>query len=250
MTKKQEIWIIGTEPPCPRCDYLGRMVEDIVNGQRLQVPIRHMSYTDEEARRFAAASGLEPGTAKDVARKAAVDIDWDKVHALIDGGDTKDAAQQEGSCCPTAATRWSPELDELLRPCEKKAREAGIMMTPVLVVAGQCVHQGSVPDRNQVMQWIQAAFGGKTDGDRCEHVVEVLGPGCAKCDELYRNVLEAVRQADLQDRVSVKKRTDIGYFLKMDVAVTPALVINGTVVSKGKVLRPDQVADQLRSNLR
>jgi protein-disulfide isomerase len=193
---------------------------------------------------------LEPGTAKDVARKAAVDIDWEKVHALIDGDGPKDAAQQEDSCCPTAATRWSPALDELLRPCESKAREAGIMMTPVLVVGGRCVHQGSVPDRNRVTQWIKAVFGGAPEGDRFEHVVEVLGPGCAKCDQLYRNVLEAVNRADLQDRVAVKKRTDIGYFLEMGVAVTPGLVINGTVVSKGKVLRPEQIADLLRSNLR
>jgi hypothetical protein len=81
----QEIWIIGTEPPCPRCDYLTRMVQDVVRDLGLTVSVRHMSYTGEEARRFAAACGLEPGTAKDDARKAAVDIDWDKVHALIDG---------------------------------------------------------------------------------------------------------------------------------------------------------------------
>ena len=146
----QEIWIIGTEPPCPRCDYLTRMVRDVVGELGLTVSVRHLSYMGEEARRFAATCGLEPGTAKDVARKAAVDIDWDKVHALIDGSGPKDDASQEASCCPTAAIRWSPALD-LPRPCEAKAHAAGIMMTPVLVVAGRRVHQGSVPTPTSVM---------------------------------------------------------------------------------------------------
>jgi hypothetical protein len=242
----QEIWIIGTEPPCPRCDYLSRMVQDIVSDLELQVPVRHMSYTGDEARRFAATCGLEPGTAKDVARKAAIAIDWDRLHALIDESGPKEGASQETSCCPTAATRWSPELDELLRPCETKARAAGIMMTPVLVVGGRCVHQGSVPKREQVVQWIKDVFGSQTDTDRLEHVVEVLGPGCAKCDQLYHNVMEAVTRAGLHERVMVNKRKDIGYFRKMGVAITPGLVIDGQVVSKGKVLTTDQIVEYLQ----
>jgi len=241
----QEIWVIGTEPPCPRCDYLTRMVQDVVSDLGLKVLVRHISYTAEEARRVAAACGLEPGTAKDVARKAAVAIDWHKVHALIEGPVSKDDAAREASCCPTAATRWSPELDELLRPCETKARAAGIMITPVLVVGGQCVHQGSVPKRKQVVQWIKDFFSGQEDSDRSKHVVEVLGPGCAKCDQLYHNVLEAVTQAGLPEQVTVKKRTDIAYFQKMGVAITPGLVIDGQVVSKGKVLTTGQVVEYL-----
>jgi hypothetical protein len=243
----QEIWIIGTEPPCPRCDYLTRMVQDVVSDLKLPVDVRHMSYTGEEARRFAATCRLKPGTAKDVARMAAVDIDWDKVHALVDGSGPKDDAQLETSCCPTAAARWSPALDELLRPCETKAREAGIMMTPVLVVAGRCVHQGSVPSREQVVQWVKDFCGGQRDTEPIKRVVEVLGSGCAKCDQLYHNVLEAVTQTDLEDRVTVKKRTDIGYFQKMGVVVTPGLIIEGQVVSKGKVLTPDQIVEYLQA---
>jgi small redox-active disulfide protein 2 len=242
----KEIWIIGTEPPCPRCDYLKRMVQDVVNDLGLQVPVRHLSYTGEEARRFAAASGLEPGTAKDVARKASVDIDWKKVYGLIEVPGSKDGASRDESCCPTMAARWSPELDELLRPCEIKAREAGIMMTPVLVIGGRCVHQGSVPSRGQVVQWVKDLSGRESGMDRSNRVVEVLGPGCAKCDQLYENVLNAVDRAGLKERIMVKKRTDIGYFHKMGVAVTPGLIIDGQVVSKGRVLPPDQIVDILQ----
>jgi small redox-active disulfide protein 2 len=77
-------------------------------------------------------------------------------------------------------------------------------------------------------------------------VVEVLGPGCAKCDQLYDNVLNAVSRAGLHERIMVRKRTDIGFFQKMGVAVTPGLVIDGQVVSKGRVLTTDQIADILQ----
>ncbi len=248
MTKEHEVWIIGTVPPCPRCDYLARMVQDVIGELELRIPVRHMSYTDQEACSYAASLGLEPGTAKDVARKASIDIDWGRVNALADGDGPKDASPQEGTCCPTAAALWSPISDELLRPCEIKARDVGILMTPVLVVDGRCVHQGSVPDRKHVVKWIQSAFGGVTRGERCGHIMEVLGPGCAKCEELYRNAVEAVNLVGLADCIEVRKRTDIGYFLEMGVTVTPGLVIDGTVVSKGRVLKLDQIADRLRND--
>ena len=43
-----EILIIGTDPPCPRCDYLKQMVVDIVNDLQLSVPVRHVGYTSDE----------------------------------------------------------------------------------------------------------------------------------------------------------------------------------------------------------
>lgn len=242
----KEIRVIGTEPPCPRCDYLARMLKDVVAEMRISVPVRHLSYTGEEARRFAAIYGLEPGTAKDVARKAAVDIDWDEVYTFINGSGLKDSSPQNESCCLTTADQWSTELDELLRPCEVKAQAAGIMMTPVLVVGDRCVHQGSVPEREQVVEWVRDFCGGLADLDQDKCVVEVLGPGCAKCDQLYQNVTQAVAKANMHERVTVKKRKDIGYFREMGVAITPGLVIDGRVVSKGKVLAEDRIYDILR----
>jgi hypothetical protein len=238
-----EIWIIGTEPPCPRCDYLTRMVKDIVAASGVPATVRHLSYTSEEARRFASSLGLEPGTAKDVARKAGVDVDWEKIHALIDEND------RESTCCATAANQWSPALDEALRPCECLAHNAGILMTPAVVAGGRLIHQGSVPDRQKVKGWIQAYLGNGTDLRQRQHIVEVLGPSCEKCNRLYDNVVQAVAQSDNDDRLSVRRRTDIAYFREMGVLITPGLVIDGIVVSKGKVLTAKQVADRLSKHL-
>ena len=223
-----EIWIIGTEPPCPRCDYLTRMVKDIVAAAGVPATVRHLSYTSEEARQFASSLGLEPGTAKDVARKAGVDVDWEKIHALIDGTD------RESACCPTAATQWSPALDEALRPCERVAHNAGILMTPALVIGGRLLHQGSVPDRQMVRKWIHAYWGDGAGVSPHQYIVEVLGPGCEKCNQLYDNVVQAVAQSGNGDQVLVRKRTDIAYFREMGVFVTPGLVIDGNRRFQGK----------------
>lgn len=238
-----EIWIIGTEPPCPRCDYLTRMVKDIVAVSGAPATVRHLSYASEEARRFAVSIGLEPGTAKDVARKAGVDVDWDKIHALIDGPD------RVSTCCPTAATKWSPALDEALRPCERVALNAGILMTPALVMEGRLFHQGSVPDRQKVSGWIEANLRDGADLSQHQHIVEVLGPGCEKCNLMYDNAVQAVAQSGNSDRVSVRKRTDISYFQAMGVFFTPGLIIDGIVVSKGKVMTTKQITERLRDHL-
>ena len=130
------------------------------------------------------------------------------------------------------ATQWSPALDEALRPCEQIAYETGIMMTPVLVLGGRLLHQGSVPERRKVREWIQAYFGKRTVQNHFQHTIELLGPGCAKCDTLYDNTRQAVALSGLDDRVSVRKRTDMDYFQEMGVAVTPTLVVNRIVISK------------------
>jgi hypothetical protein len=45
--------------------------------------------------------------------------------------------------------------------------------------------------------------------------------------------------------IEIKKINDINYFTKMGVFMTPGLVIDGDVVSTGKVLSPDQIKKKL-----
>jgi hypothetical protein len=66
---------------------------------------------------------------------------------------------------------------------------------------------------------------------------------------LYDSVIQAVAHSGISDRVSVRKRTDISYFRAMGVSVTPGLVIDGIVISKGKVMTAKQVADRLSDHL-
>ena len=64
-------------------------------------------------------------------------------------------------------------------------------------------------------------------------LVQVLGPGCAKCEKLKENAEEAVRQAGTE--ATVEKITDIATITGFGVMMTPALAVDGEVKVVGKV---------------
>lgn len=63
--------------------------------------------------------------------------------------------------------------------------------------------------------------------------IQVLGPGCARCKQLFSNTQTAVIQANLD--ADVEKVEDIGIIMKYGVMSTPALVVDGVVKFSGKV---------------
>lgn len=79
--------------------------------------------------------------------------------------------------------------------------------------------------------------------------VEVLGPGCKRCEDLYENTVSAVSDFDPREKIEVKKVKDPNYFAKMGVFMTPGLVIDGKVASVGKVLSAEEVKEKIKENL-
>ena len=79
--------------------------------------------------------------------------------------------------------------------------------------------------------------------------VEVLGPGCKRCDQLYENTQNAVAELDTAGRIEVIKIGDINYFAKMGVFMTPGLIIDGEVISTGKVLSPNQIKQKIEEKM-
>jgi small redox-active disulfide protein 2 len=66
--------------------------------------------------------------------------------------------------------------------------------------------------------------------------IEVLGMGCAKCKKLAEVTRQAATEMGITDEIiKVEKINDI---LDYGVMITPALVINGTVVAAGRM--PDK----------
>lgn len=63
--------------------------------------------------------------------------------------------------------------------------------------------------------------------------IQVLGPGCSRCNQLYRNTQTAVIQANLD--ADVEKIEDITVIMRYGVMSTPALVVDGVVKFSGKV---------------
>ena len=74
--------------------------------------------------------------------------------------------------------------------------------------------------------------------------IKVLGTGCAKC-----NALESATKAALEKLgmdTTIDHVTDFSQIAAYGVMTTPALVVDGKVVSYGKVLKTDEVVKLLQ----
>lgn len=74
--------------------------------------------------------------------------------------------------------------------------------------------------------------------------VKVLGSGCAKCNELEANTKAAL--AELGMDTTIDHVTDFAQIAAYGVMTTPALVVDGKVVSYGKVLKKEEVVKLLQ----
>ncbi|WP_374242433.1 thioredoxin family protein [Zoogloea sp.] len=75
--------------------------------------------------------------------------------------------------------------------------------------------------------------------------IKVLGPGCANCRKLEEIAREAV--ASLGVAAEIDKVTDMQQIIDYGVLKTPGLVINGKLVSSGRIPAPQSVADWIRA---
>lgn len=74
--------------------------------------------------------------------------------------------------------------------------------------------------------------------------VKVLGSGCAKCNQLEAATKAALEQLGMD--TSIDHVTDFAQIAAYGVMTTPALVIDGKVVSFGKVLKTEEVVQILQ----
>ncbi|ADU27542.1 thioredoxin family protein [Ethanoligenens harbinense] len=75
----------------------------------------------------------------------------------------------------------------------------------------------------------------KTEGAR----IKILGSGCAKCNQLEAATKAALEQLGMD--TAIDHITDFSQIAAYGVMSTPALVVDGKVVSYGKVLRTEEV---------
>ena len=73
--------------------------------------------------------------------------------------------------------------------------------------------------------------------------IEILGPGCPRCNALAASVQAALTKMGLDAEVT--KVTDINEITSRGVMITPALVVDGQVKASGKVLSPDEIQKML-----
>jgi len=74
--------------------------------------------------------------------------------------------------------------------------------------------------------------------------IKVLGPGCPKCELLYENVVKALEELGIEaELIKVK---DFMQIASHGVLTTPGLMIDGKLVSQGKVLSVEEIKELLK----
>jgi small redox-active disulfide protein 2 len=76
--------------------------------------------------------------------------------------------------------------------------------------------------------------------------IKILGSGCAKCQSLEANAVEAVAALGVADATEVTHVRDEVEILSYGVMTTPALVVDDEVIVAGRVASADQIRELLR----
>ncbi len=63
--------------------------------------------------------------------------------------------------------------------------------------------------------------------------IKILGTGCPNCIKLENLCQEVVKEKNLE--ANIEKVTDMNKFMDYGVMLTPGLVVNGKILSQGKI---------------
>jgi small redox-active disulfide protein 2 len=74
--------------------------------------------------------------------------------------------------------------------------------------------------------------------------IEILGMGCAKCNQLTERARDAVNELGIE--AEVLKVQDIKAITNYGVLMTPALVVDGVVKVAGKVPKVEEIKEWIK----
>lgn len=77
--------------------------------------------------------------------------------------------------------------------------------------------------------------------------MEILGTGCAKCRALEENTRTAAENLGLE--FEIEKVTSLAEIVRRGVMMTPALIVDGDLLSMGKALSPAEAEKLLSSRV-
>lgn len=73
--------------------------------------------------------------------------------------------------------------------------------------------------------------------------IKILGSGCSKCKTLEKLTRDVVNKNSID--ATVTKVEDIMEIMKYNIMTTPALVVDGKVVSKGRIPSEEEIKQLL-----
>ena len=74
--------------------------------------------------------------------------------------------------------------------------------------------------------------------------IKILGPGCARCQQLEKLVREAVAETGVE--ATVEKVSDFKAIADYGIFTTPGVVVDGKVKSEGKIPRKEEILSWLQ----
>jgi len=146
-----EILVIGPEPPCVRCINTAKFAKEVAEQFSGKVTVRKIATHSEEAQKYGKVEG-----GGSIAEIEKVDYDGERVKKLMQeaGGLMSDEERNKSSIKGKLQ-----EIQEKLTPITEKAKEAGYLMTPVVVVNGKVKSMGYVPDKEEIRKWVESELG-------------------------------------------------------------------------------------------
>ena len=74
--------------------------------------------------------------------------------------------------------------------------------------------------------------------------IQILGPGCPKCQKLSEEAEKAAKELGLE--YEIVKVKDLKEIMKYGVLTTPGLAVDGKVKAVGKVLEAQKIKEYLQ----
>ena len=142
-----EIVVIGTEPPCIRCNTTFKRAKEVAKQFSGEIEVKKVAIHTKEAEKY---GKVEAGHGIEVAGK--VKPDFEKMGKLMRELDELKADEGKNENLIDAKLK---DLEKVLEPVKKKAKELGYLMTPVLVVNGKVKSMDYVPSKEEIRAWIE-----------------------------------------------------------------------------------------------
>lgn len=77
--------------------------------------------------------------------------------------------------------------------------------------------------------------------------IKVLGPGCSRCEQLAKDVINVL--ADMNVTANVEKVKDVKAIMTYNIMQTPALVINDKVKVFGRVPKKEDIKKYIKEEM-
>jgi hypothetical protein len=143
-----EILIIGPEPPCVRCINTAKFAREVAEQFSGKITVRKIDTHSEEAQKYGKIEG--GGTIAEI-EKISYDSEGFKKLMQEAGGLMSEKQKNE-----SLVKGKLQEIQEKLRPITEKAKDAGYLMTPVVVVNGKVKSNGYVPSQEEIRGWVES----------------------------------------------------------------------------------------------